>query len=149
MDTSIKQTTLDVKFKKLYDDAILPYYATEDAVGLDCTAYSKQWDENNGCWIYGLGFAVELPKGYAGFVFPRSSIYKNNLSLCNAVGIVDPDYRGEVSVRFYEAGFANEYKINERCCQLVIMPYPRINIIESDSLSETKRGANGYGSTGK
>ena len=149
MDTSVKQTTLDVKFKKLYDDAVLPYYATDDAVGLDCTAYSKVWDENKGCWVYGLGFAVELPKGYGGFLYPRSSIYNTNLSVCNAVGIIDPDYRGEVSVRFYEIGVANEYKINERCCQLVIMPYPRINIIESNSLSETKRGANGYGSTGK
>lgn len=140
---------LPIKFKKLYDDAILPYYGSEDAAGLDCTAYSKQWNENLGCWEYGLGFAVEIPKGYVGLLFPRSSIVKTGLILSNSVGVIDADYRGEVSVKFYETKVSNEYKVNERCCQLIIIPYPNIEVIEATSLTDTKRGAGGYGSTGK
>lgn len=142
---------LEVKFKKLHEDSILPYYSSEDAAGLDCTVYSKNYNHKTHCWEYGLGFAVEIPKGYVGLVFPRSSICNTGLELSNAVGVVDSDYRGEVMVKFYENITANikEYKIGERACQLIIIPYPKIKVIEAKELSETKRGKGGYGSTGK
>lgn len=141
---------LDVKFKKLYDNAVLPFYGSEEAAGLDCTVYSKEWDADHYCYSYGLGFAVEIPKGYVGLLFPRSSVYKVGLYQTNAVGIIDSDYRGEVIAKFYENHLiANGYKIGERCCQLIIVPYPKINVVEADNLSQTKRGVGGHGSTGK
>lgn len=140
---------LDVKFKKLYDDAVLPFYGSEEAAGLDCTVYSKEWDTDHHCYSYGLGFAVEIPKSYVGLLFPRSSIYKTCLSQTNAVGIIDSDYRGEVMVKFYENSPTKGYNIGERCCQLIIVPYPKINVVEADNLSQTKRGVGGHGSTGK
>lgn len=138
---------LPVRFKKLYEDSVLPYYATEDSAGLDCTVHSIKCHHND-VISYGLGFAVEIPEGHVGLLFPRSSVYKKNHILSNSIGVIDSDYRGEVSAKFYFETIAR-YEIGERCCQLIIIPYPKVTVIESDTLTETKRGSGGYGSTGK
>lgn len=138
-----------VKFKKIYDDTILPFYGSEEAAGLDCTVYSKSYNHDKKCFEYGLGFAVEIPKGYVGLLFPRSSVFKYGVTLSNSIGVIDADYRGEVSAKFYDTFDTEGYEIGEKCCQLIIMPYPKIHVVEAKELSETKRGSNGYGSTGK
>lgn len=143
---------MKVKIKKLRDDAVVPQYAKPGDAGLDLTAVSKSFDEyGNVC--YGTGLAFEIPEGYVGFVFPRSSITKKQLFLSNAVGVIDSGYRGEVSFKFkpsvaYGSVLDSEYEIGERVGQMIIMPYPHIEFEGVEDLSETVRGDGGYGSTG-
>lgn len=95
----MKQKELKVNIKKLHKDAVIPSYAHETDCGMDLTAVSKTTDEY-GNVVYGLGLAFEIPEGYAGFIFPRSSNYRSGLLLTNCVGIVDSGYRGEVMAKF-------------------------------------------------
>lgn len=141
---------MDVKFKKLNDEAVIPHYAKPGDAGLDLTATSKEWNDSFQCWVYGTGLAVEIPEGYVGLVFPRSSIRKYSLALTNCVGVIDSGYRGEIMCTYRPQGAGSNlsYKVGEKICQLIIMPYPAINPIEADVLSETERGEGGHGSTG-
>lgn len=138
---------LTVRFKKLHPEAKAPYQATPGSAGFDLTAVSKEEDD----YIikYGTGLAVEIPEGHVGLVFPRSSIYKTGLLLTNSVGVIDSDYRGEISAVFTNIEFHKEYKVGDRIAQLVIMPIPAVKFEEAEELTETKRGAGGYGSTGR
>lgn len=151
-----------VKIKKLNNAAVLPQYATEGAAGMDITAISKTFDEDGNA-VYGTGLAFEIPEGYVGLLFPRSSNAKKNLLLSNSVGVIDSDYRGEVSFKFKpsisfipEDGYgcemrepSIEYNVGDKVGQMIIVPYPRIEWELTTELSETKRGKGGYGSTGK
>lgn len=141
-----------IKIKKLNDSAVLPMYSTEGAAGMDMTAINIKYD-NEGNVVYGTGIAVEIPKGYVGLLFPRSSNAKKRLLLSNSVGVIDSDYRGEITLKFKRLKHsvkANEiYTIGDRVGQLIILPYPRIEWQETKKLSETKRGINGYGYTGR
>lgn len=94
-----KQVKMNVGVKKLHKDAVIPSYAHETDCGMDLTAVSKTTDEY-GNVVYGFGLAFEIPEGYAGFIFPRSSNYRSGLLLTNCVGIVDSGYRGEVMAKF-------------------------------------------------
>lgn len=139
-----------VKFKKLHPDAVIPTRGTDSSAGLDITAiYVIQTPE----YIeYKTGLAFEIPEGHVGLIFPRSSISKKSLSLANAVGVIDSDYRGEISFRFKvtsaNATDANLYQIGDRIGQLVIMPYPKVELQEVQKLNTTERGSGGFGSTG-
>ena len=165
---------MKVKIKKLHPDAVIPAYAKTGDAGMDLTAVSMKTDEyGNIC--YGTGLAFEIPEGYVGLVFPRSSIYKSNLNLSNSVGVIDSGYRGEVSFKFniihnvsswlkfkwqklfkkdpmnvpvMTLGF-NKYKVGDRIGQIIIMPYPQIEFEEVEQLSQTERGTQGYGSSGE
>ena len=90
---------LKVKIKKLHKDAVIPSYAHSTDCGLDLTAVSKTYDEY-GNVVYGFGLAFEIPEGYAGFIFPRSSNHKSGLLLTNSVGVIDSGFRGEVTAKF-------------------------------------------------
>lgn len=143
---------MEVKIKKLHEDAVIPKYAKPGDAGMDLTAVSMKIDEyGNIC--YGTGLAFEIPEGYVGLVFPRSSNCKKGVILTNCVGVIDSGYRGEVSFKFKEIALGNfskvTYKVGDRIGQIIIMPYPQIEFVEVDELSETERGTNGYGSTGK
>lgn len=143
---------MEVKIKKLHEDAVIPKYAKPGDAGMDLTAVSMKIDEyGNIC--YGTGLAFEIPEGYVGLVFPRSSNCKKGIILTNCVGVIDSGYRGEVSFKFKEIALGNfskvTYKVGDRIGQIIIMPYPRIEFIEVEELSETERGTKGYGSTGK
>ena len=97
---------------------------------------------------YKFGIAIEIPNGYVGLLFPRSSVYKKRQVLSNCVGVIDAGFRGEISVVMI--GTSHEsYKVGERAAQLIIMPFPKIEFEEVQELSETERGSGGYGSTGK
>ena len=141
-----------VKIKKLVENAVIPTYAHNTDAGMDLTAVSRNIDAQ-GNIVYGTGIAVEIPQGYVGLVFPRSSIAKTDLSLSNAVGVIDSGYRGEITFKFrYHHpldGNVSWYRVGERIGQLIIMPYPKIEFEEVDKLSETERGLGGFGSTNK
>lgn len=142
---------MKVKIKKLNDFATIPAYATDGSAGMDITAISKTYDDD-GNIVYGTGLAFEIPQGYVGLLFPRSSNAKMNLILTNSVGVIDSDYRGEVTFKFKRADASCEgeqYTIGDRIGQMVIVPYPHIEWEEVKELSATKRGKQGYGSTGK
>ena len=142
---------MKVKFKKLSPEAVLPTYAKQGDAGLDLTAISRGVVENPhyGYIEYGTGIAVEIPEGYVGLIFPRSSISKTGLILSNCVGVIDSGYRGEIKFRFKWIKDTDSYVPGDRIGQLVIMPYPQIEVEESDELSETERGDGGFGSSGK
>lgn len=160
---------MKVKIKKTHPDAVIPKYAKAGDAGLDLTATSISYDEyGNIC--YGTGLAFEIPEGYVGLIFPRSSICKEQLLLSNAVGVIDSGYRGEVSFKFKPSMALDErqcvkvdkdrlwsvaikqndiYKVGDRIGQMIIMPYPSIEFVEVKELSMTERGEGGYGSSGK
>lgn len=140
-----------VKVKKLKDNAIIPQYAKPGDAGLDLIATDIL--QSNAIQVtYGTGLAFEIPEGYVGLVFPRSSIRKYTLSLSNSVGVIDSGYRGEVQVTFNrtEVNYKNGeiYNVGDKVAQLIIMPYPLVTLVESNELSETARGTGGFGSTG-
>lgn len=140
---------MKVKIKKIVENAVVPSYAKHGDAGMDLTATSKTYDEH-GNVVYGTGIAVEIPKGYVGLVFPRSSICKTDLLLTNSVGVIDSGYRGEIMAKFAYVSMHNKkYHVGDRIAQLIIMPYPTIEFEEVDELSETERGSGGYGSSGK
>lgn len=160
---------MKVKIKRLHPDSVIPKYAKHGDAGLDLTATSMYYDEyGNIC--YGTGLAFEIPEGYVGLIFPRSSICKEQLLLSNAVGVIDSGYRGEVSFKFKPSMALDDrqcvktdaerlwsiavrqndiYKIGDRIGQMIIMPYPSVEFEEVEELSETERSTGGYGSTGK
>lgn len=138
---------LEVKVKKLASNANLPHQAHEGDAGFDLTAVSIVHDKTNNCTIYNTGLAFSITEGYAMFVFPRSSSYKNNALMANCVGVIDSGYRGPVHVIF--RGNNVRYNIGERIAQAIILPVPEVTYTEVDELSETDRGTNGLGSTGK
>ena len=141
---------LEIKFKKLVESAKIPTKAHPTDAGADLTAVSREWNEEHRCWIYGTGIATEIPEGYVGLVFPRSSIRKYTLSQCNAVGVIDSHYRGEIMISYKPTSYVHKlYEVGDKIGQLIIIPYPEVSYTEVEELSETDRGTNGHGSTGK
>lgn len=147
---------MKVNVKKLDSNAVIPTYAKHGDAGMDLTAISKEYDEH-GNVCYGTGLAFEIPNGFAGFLFPRSSNTKKDLILGNSVGVIDSGYRGEVVFKFRELlpserdieFGAREYEIGDRIGQIVIMPVPQIEFNVVDELSATDRSTDGFGSSGK
>jgi len=149
---------IKVKIKKLREDAVIPSYATVGDAGLDLVA-THIISVTNKQVTYGTGIALEIPEGYMGLIFPRSSIRKYDLELSNSVGVIDSGYRGEIQFTFnvtkkkcdisqYEEFSTNIYNVGDKIGQLIILPYPPVTLIESNELSETERGTGGFGSTG-
>ena len=149
---------MDVKVKKLVENAVIPQYAHDTDAGLDLVATSVEQDEY-GNIVYHTGLAFEIPEGYVGYIFPRSSLSKYSLRLTNCVGVIDSGYRGEVMFKYepkntHTVGLTKRisgeiYQVGDRVGQLIIMPYPKINLVESDELSSTDRNEGGFGSSGK
>jgi len=141
---------MKIKVKKLSQDAVIPSYANDGDAGLDLTAISKEVVNNPdyGYIEYDTGLAFEIPSGYVGLIFPRSSISKKGAILSNSVGVIYSSYRGSVTFRFKQIKGTSEYEIGDRVGQLIVFPYPQIDLEESDNLSDTYRGDSGYGSSG-
>lgn len=155
---------MQVKIKKVNESAVIPKYSKNGDAGMDLVAVSKEYD-GDGNTVYGTGLAFEIPEGFAGLLFPRSSNARTDLRLTNSVGVLDSGYRGEVMFKFRndyyahfsdkyklqlgEIAFNNEYEIGERIGQIIILPYPQIEFEEVEELSETERGNGGYGSSGR
>lgn len=138
---------MKIKLKKLTENAVLPKYSKNGDAGMDLTATSIEQIDFQ-FTKYGFGIAIEIPKGYVGLVFPRSSCYKQKQILSNSVGVIDSGYRGEISAILIGSS-KDAYKVGDRIAQLIILPYPEVEFELSDDLSDTERGNNGYGSTGK
>jgi len=142
---------MQVRVKKLHADAVIPAYGKPGDAGLDLTATSIAKD-SYGNVVYGTGLAIEIPEGYVGLIFPRSSNSKTDLYLTNHVGVVDSGYRGEIMFKFRaNPSLINAviYQVGDRVGQLIIIPYPQIELVEADELSNSERGDGGFGSTGK
>jgi dUTP pyrophosphatase len=142
---------MQVKIKKLHVDAVIPAYSKPGDAGMDLTAVSATQDQY-GNVVYGIGLAIEIPAGHVGLLFPRSSNSKTDLYLTNHVGVVDSGYRGEIMFKFRPIdGLLNAkvFQVGERVGQLLIIPYPQIELVESAELSDSERGEGGFGSTGK
>lgn len=152
---------MKVNIKKLDSLAQVPKYANDSDAGMDLVAISKE--ETPDYVEYGTGLAVEIPEGYVGLIFPRSSISKQNLALANSVGVIDSGYRGEIKFRFkklrnqrletqHQWHIDDDWKIyhvSDKIGQLIIIPYPKVEFSVVDELSNSERGNNGFGSSGK
>ncbi len=143
---------MDVKFKKLHDDAKIPSYAHDTDAGLDLTAvsFTQEFDKSNKLvLVYHTGLAVEIPEGYVGLIFMRSSISNKSISLTNAVAVIDSGYRGELLLKYKITtdSLPTIYQPGEKIGQLIIIPYPKINPIEVEELSSSDRNEGGFGST--
>lgn len=140
-----------IKVKKIHPNAIMPSYAKAGDAGLDLVAV-RVINQDLFQITYGTGLAFEIPLGFVGLVFPRSSIRNQSLTLSNSVGVIDSGFRGEIQLTFNkkiekESDF-KQYKLGDRIGQIIIIPYPQIDVEESVSLSETERGEDGFGSSG-
>jgi dUTP pyrophosphatase len=144
-------STIPVRFMKLKPNAVTPSYAKDGDAGLDLSA-TDIISETGIQIAYGTGIAVEIPRGYVGLVVPRSSVRNYALSLANCIGIIDSGYRGEIVLTFnkkYLEVFGNTtYNVGDRIGQLIIIPYPQIQLIEAEELSSTERNTGGHGHTG-
>ena len=146
---------MQIKIKKVHPDAVIPKFATNGAACFDLHAV----DCGDGAPIFAgsaltirTGLAFEIPPGNVMLIFSRSGHgFNNDVSLSNAVGVIDSDYRGEVHVKLRnDSGLGAVFRAHpgDRIAQALILPLPHIQLVESMDLSDTERGAGGFGSTG-
>ena len=144
---------MEIKIKRLNERAKIPTFGTEFSAGADL--YCAEEHEISVCsgqkCSIGTGISMEIPEGYVGLVFARSGLAcKNGLRLCNSVGVIDADYRGEIKVVLHnDSEYVREIKPGERVAQMIVMPYPKVSFIEVEELSDTVRGETGFGGTGR
>ncbi|MEG6615921.1 dUTP diphosphatase [Peptococcaceae bacterium 1198_IL3148] len=139
-----------IKVKKLSPDAQVPIKATLGSAGFDLHTVEEIYLKPGEHRAASTGLAFELPPGYAMLIYPRSgNAKKHGITLSNAVGVVDSDYRGEVKVLLYNAGnHAVTFQPGDRIAQAIIHRLPAIEIVECEELNHTARGSGGFGSTG-
>lgn len=140
---------MNIKIKKLHKNAVIPSYAKEGDGAVDLTCISEEWNDDNSMVTYDTGIAVEIPIGYVGLLFPRSSVSKTSLILANSVGVIDSGYRGSIMFKYRYPEEGMVYEVGERIGQLIILPYPKIEFEVVDELSDTTRGNGRFGSSGK
>ena len=184
---------IEIKIKKLSENAVIPKYAIDGDVGMDLTAIDVEYDEKKDMYIYHTGISIESPKHYGVLIFPRSSNRNTDAYICNHVPVIDTAvYRGEIMICFKNRDSLDQialkeemdelltyltvyrdpsdaveeaykaydkakedpmkyapYKVGDRICQMVLIPYPNVLFKEADELSKTERGEKGFGSTGK
>lgn len=141
---------MKVRFRKLSDKAVTPSYAKYGDAGMDLTAISRRITDQ---FIeYSTGLSIEIPEGYVGLIFPRSSVSKKDQVQANSVGVIDSGYRGEILVRFKDLtrkGFSSDhFNEEDKIAQLIIIPYPNVELEEVSELSDSERGTGGFGHTG-
>ena len=142
------QTTMKINLRKVHENATLPTYAKEGDACMDITAVDYNMTDK---YVeYDSGIAIEIPEGYVGIMRPRSSVSGYDL-LWKTSGVIDSGYRGTLKGRFQIVEGEEKrkmYKVGERFAQLMIIPYPSIEFVEVQELSETERGEGGFGHTG-
>lgn len=141
---------MKIQFKKLHKNAVIPKQAHTIDAGFDLTAVTEEWNDTHTHTqlTYDTGIAVNIPEGFVGLLFPRSSIYKTRLNLSNSVGVIDAGYLGSIKAKFncYQEGLI--YNVGDRIIQLVIIPIPTIEFEEVQDFPITERNDKGYGSSG-
>lgn len=139
-----------IKVKKLQEEAKIPEMATLEAAGFDLAAYGDYVIPSNDRMMIKTGIALEIPPGYEGQVRPRSGLaFKQGVTVLNAPGTIDADYRGEVGVILFNTGPELLIKHGDRVAQLLIQKVPKVKFELAEELSDTDRGAGGFGSTGR
>jgi len=143
---------MKIRIKKLNEKAVVPTYGSEYSAGADLYALLDSAVEiapHETLFVH-TGISVEIPEGYCGLVFARSSMgAKRGLAPANKVGVIDADYRGEIMVTLHNhSEITAKVEPGERIAQLAIVPFLKAEFEESDELSDTVRGAGGFGSTG-
>ena len=143
---------MQIRFLKKHPDAVMPQYATPGASGLDLHARIPHdiYLQPGVRFTCPVGIGIELPEGFSAYVCPRSGMAKNHgVTVLNAPGVVDSDFRGEICAILINHG-DQAYKIepNQRIAQLVIAPVIRVELVQDGELTETERGDGGFGSTG-
>jgi len=139
---------------RIYEDSILPKYAHDGDACFDLHCHSVTYPEVSIALIK-TGLRFEIPKGYALMVYSRSGQgFSHDVRLSNCVGVIDSGYRGEVMVKLTADSmggwdYLDNIKPGDRVAQAMLIPVPHTTILEVDNLSETARGENGFGSTGK
>lgn len=144
---------IDVKIKYLSENVVCPEYSTDGSLGMDLSAALEEpvTIKAGERALIPLGFAIQFPIGWGAFIFPRSGLSsKKGITLSNCVGVVDPDYTGEVKVSLANIS-KEDYTVNpgDRIAQLVFLPVEKAKFVVVDDLDDTDRGAGGFGSTGK
>lgn len=145
---------MELKFKKLREDAVIPSYAHEGDAGLDLTSigFTQEFDRSGKMvLVYHTGLAVEIPEGHVGLILCRSSIAERSVIMTNCVGVIDHGYSGEITVKFKinTDALPTIYKEGEKIAQLIVMPFPKIEPVEVENIQVGERGENGYDSTDK
>ena len=143
-----------LKVKRLNNMALLPTKADKDSAGYDLYAVVDGGGvtiEPGKKVVIGSGCAFEIPKGYFGGIFPRSGLStKHGIRLANCVAVIDSSYRGEVKIPLYnDSDSAYTVSDGDRVAQLIVIPYATNDIVEVDELSETERGDQGFGHSGR
>ena len=157
---------IEVKIKRLSEKAVLPKKAFPTDGGYDMYATSIEFDDY-GNIVYGLGWAFEIPEGYVGLLFPRSSTSKFDINMQNSIGLIDCHFRGEVKAKYrptstqpvrgaktncievYQANTAEIYEVGDKVAQMVFIKLPETELKEVEELSKTDRGEGGWGHTGR
>lgn len=143
---------MKIKFKKLHGEAVTPAYSKYGDAGLDISSITYTYDSQTKSHIHTTGIAIEIPYGFVGLIFPRSSISKKTQLLSNSVGVIDSGYRGEIKFVFKNTdvsqSYHSHYQPGDRIGQLVIIPIPLIELDQVTELSDSERGSGSYGSTG-
>ena len=145
---------MQIQFKKLSEDAVIPQYAHTSDAGMDlvATRFTQEVDEaGKVILVYHTDLACKLPDNTVGLLFMRSSVSKKSVSLTNSVGVIDEGYTGEIILKFKLTTDAvpSIYKPFEKVGQLVVVPKLALDIVEVDELPITDRGTGGFGSTDK
>ena len=142
---------IQLPIQRLRDDAVIPERAYEGDAGLDLAACDRVELGPGQRAVVGTGLAVAVPEGYAGFVQPRSGLAdRHGISIVNSPGLIDSGYRGEIKVILLNTDASTPFVIDPgmRIAQLVVLPVPELDLVETDELPETERGVRGYGSSG-
>lgn len=143
----------NLKFKKLHPKAQTPARSHPHDAGLDLIAVTAEYNNEYGYYEYDTGISIELPPGHVALLAARSSVSKTGLSLANGMGVIDSTYRGSIKARFYKETLAGirstPYIVGDKIAQLLIVPIRLPIMVECTELSESDRGTNGFGSTGK
>ena len=142
-----------IKVKILRQGAKLPTYGSAEAAGADLYAYLDEAIDiapGEAAWVK-TGIAVQIPRGFGGFIYARSSMgVKRDLAPANKVGVIDSDYRGEINVVLHNHGSkVQRLEPGERIAQLVIAPVFTPGFEVAEELEDTTRGEGGFGSTGR
>ena len=143
---------MSIKIKKLHPSAELPTFATPGAACFDIkTVAPGEVGACGGTHSFPTGLAFEIPQGHVMLVFSRSGHgFKNSITLVNCVGVIDSDYRGELMVKLRnDSALRFSFEPGDRIAQAMIVQLPSVQFVAVEELSDTQRGAGGFGSTGK
>jgi dUTP pyrophosphatase len=141
---------IELPIRRLRPDAVLPQRAYGGDAGLDLAACERVELGPGERATVGIGLAVAIPEGYAGFVQPRSGLaMRNGITIVNAPGLVDSGYRGELQVVLLNTDAREAFVVEPgmRIAQLVVVPIPEVELVELDELPESERGVRGFGSS--